>query len=164
MLEDPIATGIALVAYLIITHWEEVSAFFEALWPRIKEIFNDGWEWLKDNWRLVLTVLLTIIAGPLGLIVGLFISNFNKIKDFILGIGQWLLDHWRYVLTVLLTIIAGPLGLIVGLFISNFTTIKNFVVSVVNEIWNFIQTVWNAIYAFFSAISIGIPAKSRTPS
>lgn len=74
-----IGAAIAAAALLIITNWDSI-------WNFLKGIFN----WIVNNWPLLLGVLL----GPFGLAVGLIIQHFQNIKkgieDFVAGAGKWL--------------------------------------------------------------------------
>lgn len=43
--------GVAVAAYLIITHWKEIKTFFKKLWADIKEIFSGVGDWFKDKFE-----------------------------------------------------------------------------------------------------------------
>jgi len=46
-----IIAGIAAIVaavYLLIKHWDKVSAFFAWLWDNIKSVFSAAWEWIKN--------------------------------------------------------------------------------------------------------------------
>lgn len=79
---------IAGLAYLIINNWdtlkqwfgtfvEAVGGFFTGLWDWIKGAFKAGLSWVKQNWQL----LLGIVLGPLGILIGLVIKHWDKIKS-----------------------------------------------------------------------------------
>jgi hypothetical protein len=94
----PIAlVGLAVIALvaLIVLHWDKVTAAFRA-----------GFDWLKNNWPLVLAIL----AGPIGLAVLFVVRNFDTIKakgaaalqwirDKATGAKDWIVARFRAVVT-----------------------------------------------------------------
>lgn len=63
-----------------------VDGAIDAVWSIIKTMYN----WIKDNWPL----LLTIIAGPFGLAVALIIKHRDSIWDAIKAVFNWIKDTW----------------------------------------------------------------------
>jgi hypothetical protein len=43
------AIALAAAAYEIYEHWGEIAGFFEHLWSRIKALFSEGIDWLKNT-------------------------------------------------------------------------------------------------------------------
>lgn len=79
---------IALVAGIVLL-WQHsetfraiVSGSFEFVWGVIKAV----WNWVKDNWRL----LLTILTGPIGLAVGLITRYWGEIKGGAVAVFDWI--------------------------------------------------------------------------
>jgi hypothetical protein len=75
--------ALIVVVILVIKYHKQIGAFIGKVWGKIKDAIGKAVDWVvgfvKKHWGL----LLAIIAGPLGLIVGLVIKNWDKIKDFI---------------------------------------------------------------------------------
>jgi hypothetical protein len=72
---------IALIAIIIllVKHWDKV-----------KKVAMITWNWIKDHWPL----LVTIVFGPLGLAVALLIKNFGKIKKVASEVVTWVKDKF----------------------------------------------------------------------
>ena len=69
MMTNPILliiTAIATAAYLIITNWDKVKAFFVNLWAKIKETFTAGFNWFMNL--------------PFMKPIKMIIDNWDKIK------------------------------------------------------------------------------------
>jgi phage-related protein len=77
-----IAIGIAIAALaaLVIIHFDTIKRW-------ISNVFN----WVKDNWPL----LLAILTGPFGLAVLLIKRNWETIKEAASGALNWVRDRWN---------------------------------------------------------------------
>jgi len=64
-----------------------VDGAVDAVWGTIKTVYN----WVKDNWPL----LLTILTGPFGLMVAVIIKNRDSIWDAIKAVFNWIDDTWH---------------------------------------------------------------------
>jgi len=79
MLANPIGIVIAAILAIIAVgvllwkNWDTVTEYAGKLWDKIKVVFN----WIKDNWKLVLGFL----TGPIGTAISLITDNFDKIKE-----------------------------------------------------------------------------------
>jgi hypothetical protein len=67
------ALGVA--AYLIYRNWSTI-------WPAMKQAVVDVFDWIKNNWPIVLGIL----TGGLGLAVGEIIQHWNTILNFLEGV------------------------------------------------------------------------------
>ena len=63
--------------YELWNHWNTV-------WGWIKDAAKDVWDWISNNWPLLLD---TVLFGPIGFAVGLIIKNFGDIKTWAKGRG-----------------------------------------------------------------------------
>lgn len=76
-----IVAAIALVVlgvYELVTHWDTVKAAIGTGAEWIKDKFVEGFDWLKDNWPLVLGIL----TGPIGLASAWVIENWDQVSTF----------------------------------------------------------------------------------
>jgi hypothetical protein len=82
MLANPIVlivlAIIALVAIIVVvaTKTQFFQKLWHAIWSKIGDPVKAIWNWIKNNWPL----LLAIITGPIGLAVLFVVRNFDKIK------------------------------------------------------------------------------------
>jgi hypothetical protein len=76
-----------------------VGDSFAKVWDAIKAVF----EWVTDNWKLLLVVL----TGPFGLAIAFFVTFKDQIIEFMKNVISWIGDNWK----LLLAIITGPFGL-----------------------------------------------------
>ena len=99
---------LALGGYMLIKHWDTVSAFFVGLWIRIKDLFFSVWEGIKNYfvsiWNGIVAVVMTVanwfpgvweaVAGAFaaawGWVSNLFTSIWEGIKGVVLGFIEWL--------------------------------------------------------------------------
>lgn len=91
-----------------------IVAAWQWLWDKIVAMFN----WVKDNWPL----LLAILTGPIGIAVKLIVDNWDTILNAIKGVWNWIKNNWP----LLLAILTGPFGLAVLAITRNWDTIKDF--------------------------------------
>ena len=79
-----VVAAVALLAfgvYEVIKHWDGIKEFFSKLWTSIKDIFSKGVKAVGDflkNWG---PTLLTVLAGPLGLMVSFVAKHWTEIKQ-----------------------------------------------------------------------------------
>jgi phage-related protein len=139
----------ALVAAVVLAYmkvgWfrDFVDASFDAIvaafgWVRdaAKAVFN----WISDNWP----ILLTILMGPFGLAIAFVVKNFDSIRDAVAAVFNWVRDNWP----LLLAILTGPIGLAVLAVVRNFDTIKD----AVTGVYNWIRDKFNAIADFILGV------------
>ena len=124
-----------------------IVAAWNWLWDILKGVFN----WIKDNWPL----LLAIITGPIGIAVKLIVDNWETIKNAVRGVIDWIKQNWP----LLLAILTGPFGLAVLAIQRNWDTIKNAVRTAIDGIRNTLSNVWDIIsYPFKRGVQIATDA------
>ncbi|GAA3223284.1 hypothetical protein [Actinocorallia longicatena] len=81
----PIAIVIAAVVglvVLIVKNWDKIKAIVATGWNWVRQKTSELWTWavnfIKQHWLLILAV----VTGPIGLLVGLIVKNWEKIKSF----------------------------------------------------------------------------------
>lgn len=126
-----VAAVIAAVA-LIIVHWDTIKDAAAA-------VFN----WVKDNWPL----LLAIITGPIGLAVLAVVKNWDKIKDAVSGVKDWIVEKWD----AIVAFITGVPGKITEAAKGMWDGIKGAFKSAINAILK----VWNALEFKIPGFKIG---------
>jgi hypothetical protein len=103
-----VAAVVAIIAVLVLLQKEFglfdgvikfVGDSFAKVWEAIKAVFD----WVTDNWKLLLVVL----TGPFGLAIAFFVTFKDQIIGFMKNVISWIGDNWK----LLLAIITGPFGL-----------------------------------------------------
>jgi hypothetical protein len=107
-----IAIAIAAIIAILVILQKEFGLFdgvikfvgdsFAKVWDAIKTVF----EWVTDNWKLLLVVL----TGPFGLAIAFFVTFKDQIIGFMKNVISWIGDNWK----LLLAIITGPFGLAIA--------------------------------------------------
>lgn len=83
----PIPIAIAAVIAAVVALATLVAARF----PQIKAIAQNVWNWIKDHWHL----LVTILTGPFGAAIGFIIKHWKSIKNGIVSGAQAVFDFVR---------------------------------------------------------------------
>jgi phage-related protein len=87
-MQSPIGRIIFLVGLLVggivllYKNSEKAREIIDAAFEKIKEVIEKVWNWIKENWPL----LLAILTGPIGLAVLAIVKNWDEIVDFVKGI------------------------------------------------------------------------------
>lgn len=105
-----IAIGAAFVlAYMKCETFRNiVDGAVRVVWDTIKTVYN----WVKDNWPL----LLTILGGPFGLAVALIIKHRDSIWNAIKAVYNWIKDTWDQIGDWLAAPFNAAWGVIKGVF------------------------------------------------
>jgi phage-related protein len=80
-----IALIIGLLVAAVITLYknsDKAREIIDAAFKKIKEVIEVVWNWIKENWPL----LLAILTGPIGLAVLAIVKNWDEIVAFVKGI------------------------------------------------------------------------------
>ena len=134
------AIALGTIAYLVITNWEEVSAFFVE--------FGEG---LDEVWD-------SVYASTIGFAVSVYDTVVGKLDE----LADFFVTYWPYILGIF----TGGLGLIVGLVIQNWDTIWSKTVAIYDAVTGKIGAAWDTAYAKTTAVGgaivsfiTGIPGK-----
>jgi len=125
---------LALIAigYLLWKNWDKI-------WGWIKDAVKVVWDWIKNNWPLLLAILL----GPIGIAAGLIAKHWKAIWDGVKAVWNWIRTNWP----LLLAIITGPIGLAVLAIIKN----RDAIINAFKAVWNWLATTWQTVYSFITA-------------
>lgn len=124
----------ALVAAFVIL-WNKSEAFrnfWKAVWRDVLSIVKSVWNWVKDNWPL----LLGILTGPIGLAVVYFTKHFDTIHRLWDDLVNFIKSAWKAV---------------TGWLLTSFNPVVN--------LWH---SIWNGLSRFFNSIFSGIQDAFRT--
>jgi phage-related protein len=115
------ALGVAI--YELVTHWS-------AVWKAIKDAASAVWDWIKSNWPLIVEIL----AGPIGIAVGLIIKYWSQITDGLKAAWNWISGVWSTV--------AGYLMAPFVTFAGWMTTAWGVVQGALQAVWNWVTANW----------------------
>lgn len=92
-----VLAGVAIILYLLWTRSEKfrnavkaMGAAAIAAFEWIKGAAQATWNWIRSNWKL----LITIIAGPIGAAVALVATYWDEITAGAAAIWHWFQDVW----------------------------------------------------------------------
>jgi TP901 family phage tail tape measure protein len=77
--------AVIAVGILLVTHWDIVKKAAGNVWHAVLGAITTVWDWVKNNWPMLVAILLAPFTGGLSLIVLLVVSHFSQIKSFIGG-------------------------------------------------------------------------------
>jgi TP901 family phage tail tape measure protein len=168
-----VAAAIAAAAYLIITNWSEIKAFFGNLWKDIQPTVQAGLDWLKGAWASVsggvisawqavsgaVSSAVSWIAGAFTLVVTQIQPIINTVKAIVSGIGSTIATAFSSAFTAVggfLSPIINVVRTMGGLFITVlgpavhsiagfFSSAFGVVSTVVTNAWNVIKQLANVI-------------------
>jgi hypothetical protein len=145
-----IGAVIAGVAFLIIHNWDTIVDVSKATWDAVTGAVKTAFNWVKDNWPL----LLAIITGPIGAAVLVVVNNWDTIKGAAVAVWDWFNNTWH----TLTDIITGPFqssaSAIVGIWDSIVSGVKTAISSVVDAI----KTPINAVIRAWNGLEFKIPS------
>lgn len=114
-----------------------VNAVFGWLKTALITVIN----FVKNNWRLILTILI----GPFGLAIALITKYWSQIKSAVSSAVTWVINwvrsHWR----LLITILGGPIGLAIALITKYWGRIKSAFSAAVNWVLNWVRSHWRLL-------------------
>jgi hypothetical protein len=152
-----LAAAIITVAAIVILNWDKVKRFFVAAGRIIGDALKTVFGWIKRNWPL----LLTILAGPVGLAVAMIIKHWRGVVGFFKGafniIKGIITGAWHVILAVTRTVF----GAIRAYFSFWWRGIRvvfsgawHLLVRGLSGAWHTIsavaRTVWNGLKGFFT--------------
>jgi phage-related minor tail protein len=135
-----------------------VIQWFVDLWNKTVEIFDIIVEFFKE-WGLI---ILMVITGPIGLIVGLIVSQWSWIKEFLNIMGQMIVALMRVAWNAIWNIIGPTVTKIVGWISAKWNWIKGVTSAIWNNIKNIASSVWNGISSTASSIWNGIASRASS--
>jgi hypothetical protein len=148
-----IVVGImALVAALVLAYmkigwfrdavdaaWAGVKVAFGWIIDIAKEVFN----WIKDNWPL----LLAIITGPIGIAVLLITKNFDTIKEAVSTAVGWVMDRFDDLKGFLSRVADGISGVL-----DTIVTAIKMPIAAATEVYNWVSEKFQALLDFLKGL------------
>jgi phage-related protein len=137
--------ALVAIGYVIYRNWSTI-------WGAIKDAVKAVWDWIKDNWPL----LLAIITGPIGIAVLLITKYwddiraaaeiaFHAIVAAVEDAVNWIIGAWNTVYATLARIAAAIWAAIAGAF--------NAIVGVVSGVVGWIIGAWNSLYGAIAGVA-----------
>ncbi len=132
----------AVIAGLVLL-WQNSETFrnivtgaFNAVWSAIQSAFN----WVKDNWPL----LLAILTGPIGIAVLLIIKNWDTIKAAFAAAWEFIKQVWSNV--------AGWFGGVWNGIVNVFNGVGSWFGNIFRGAWEGIKSVFAGVGGFFRGV------------
>lgn len=82
-----IAAVVAVVAVLVITHWDTVKAKLSAIWGVITTTATAAWEWVKNTVETVMTAIVALATN--WTIVGQIVKHWDAVKAGATAAWNW---------------------------------------------------------------------------
>lgn len=76
-----IAAATIAIGVLIYTHWDQIKEFLARTWEQIKQTAAKVWNGIEQFFRRHWKTMLMVFTGPVGIITGLVIRNWDRIKE-----------------------------------------------------------------------------------
>lgn len=130
---------IGLIA-AIVALWnmnEGFRDFITSAWETIKNAFMSAFNWVKDNWPL----LLAILTGPIGLAVYAIIRNFDTILNFVKGMPGKIVGFFSNVGQAIGNMISGTIKGAVNAVLSVIEKTINGYINLINGAINVINKI-----------------------
>lgn len=146
-----IIAGVALLAagiYLLVKHWEEVSAAAGRCWEAIQSFFGGIGAWFKGIWDTVVSA----VQSAWNAVVLAVQNAWNGIKSVFSAVGGWFAGVWNGVVSIAQSVWNG----VVSVLSSVWNTIWGVISPIVTAIWNLISSVFGAIASIIGAVMQGI--------
>lgn len=131
-----IALAIVGIVAAIMYLWNNVDGFrhfFIGAWEMIKDAAMGVWDWVKNNWPLILG----FITGPIGWAVTAVIKNFDKIKDAAQSVWSWIKNAFGTIGEIGASIVKGAVNSVLGFAertINGFINMINGALDAINKI------------------------------
>lgn len=116
----PVIITIALLTAAFVLLWKHSETFRDivtGVFETVGNVIGGVWNWVKDNWPL----LLAILTGPIGIAVGLIITHWDTIKNAFTAVKDWIADR----IGDIVGFITGIPGRIAGVAATMWDGIKN---------------------------------------
>ena len=126
--------GVAI--YELATHWQTV-------WDAIKSAVKVVWDWISQNWPL----LLAIILGPVAVAALEIAKHWQEIKDGATAVWSWVKDKFND----LVSFFTGLPGRLAGIFSGMWDGIYSAFRSVINAVIG----LWNKLHFTLPSIDLG---------
>jgi hypothetical protein len=86
-----IGAVIAAVAFVIIHNWDTIKSAAETAWNFVLNLIKTVWAWIRDNWPL----LLAIILGPVAVAALEIARHWDDIKAGATAVWNWIKDKFN---------------------------------------------------------------------
>ena len=152
---------------IIITHWDEIKAFFINTWENIKQIFNRALEAVKNVinnvWNGIKNVTSTVWNGIKSVMTWIINGIRNVVNIAFNWIKNTITNIWNGVKTVTSTVWNGIVNVVTGLVggIKNaigtaFNWIKDKITNIWNGVKNTTKSIWDSMVTIIKAPVNGI--------
>lgn len=85
--------GLVIAFVLLWKKCEGFRNFWKGLWRGIKSVAGAVWNWLKDNWRTVVVVIVGLITGPFGAGIAYMITHWKQVQRVFTAVWRFIRDN-----------------------------------------------------------------------
>lgn len=85
---------IAAAAYLIYRNWDTIKAWWEKLWPHLKETAEKVWSWLKSTWEELWPKVKEVAKAVWDWIKSAWTTLWPIIRDAAVKVWDWIVKTW----------------------------------------------------------------------
>jgi hypothetical protein len=124
--------ALVVIGYVIYRNWTTI-------WNAMKLAVKAVWDWIKNNWPL----LVGILFGPIGIAAALIYKYWDQILRAAQAVWHWIATYWP----LLVAIMTGPFGVAVLVIIRNWSTITGFF----SGIFSWFARTWGTITGYITA-------------
>ena len=156
---------VALIAIFVVL-WNKCAwfrDFWKAVWNGIKAVAVAIWNFLKDHFKLIITIILSLMTGGLFFLITHWRQIWNGIKAVFVAIWDFIKDHFKQAMMIVGTILTGGLLFLIthwrqvwGAIKAFFSAIWDGIKSILSTVLGWIKGVWNSVWNGIKAFFVGI--------
>jgi hypothetical protein len=128
-----VVAAVVGAAILIVKNWDWIKEKALAVWEAITGAVKKAFNWVKKNWPLILG----IIAGPMGLAVGMVVKHFDRIRKAVQSVFNWIRGAFSTIAGIGTSVIKGAVNGVLGFAertINGFINLINKALGAINKL------------------------------
>lgn len=152
---SPIGATIAVIALLVgglilaYQHSETFRNIVNAAFAAVSDFVTSAIDFIVGFVKDHFTLLVTVVTGPLGLLVLTVVKHWDQIKGFVSDAIDWVIDKVKAWGPYMLGALLGPLGLIVVAVVKHWDQIKAGTSAAWDAVTSFVSAIPGKLLSFF---------------